>query len=140
MSGLRLSIVSAEAEIFDGEVAAVFAPAVMGEVGVYPQHAPLLTTLKAGEVRARPLEGGEDQHFYVSGGILEVQPDTVTVLSDTALRGEDLDQVKAEESKRAAEEALQRKLTDAETAKALAELAEAAAQLRMIEELKKLRR
>lgn len=136
MNTLEVHIVSAESEIFSGEVNAVFASAEMGEVGIFPQHAPFLSRLNPGEVRIR-VEGKPDEHFFVSGGIIEVQPHVVTILADTAARGADLDQVKAQEAKQRAEEALQSQLSDVEAAKALAELAEAAAQLRMIEELRR---
>lgn len=139
MSTIEVRIVSAEQEIFSGAVSAVFAPAEMGEVGIFPQHAPLLTRLKPGDVRIRR-EDGEDRHFFVSGGILEVQPFMVTVLTDTVLRGEDLDEARAQQAKERAEETLRSKLSGQEAARALAELAEAAAQLRMIEELRKQRR
>ncbi len=136
MSTIEVHIVSAEQEIFSGEANAVFASAEMGEVGIFPQHAPFLSRLKPGEVRVR-VEGRPDEHFYVSGGIIEVQPQIVTILSDTAARGADLDEAKASEAKQRAEDALQTQLSDVDAAKALAELAEAAAQLRMIEELRK---
>ena len=114
----------------------VFASTEMGEVGILPQHAPLLSRLKPGNVRLQH-EGEEENVFFVSGGILEVQPDIVTILADTVLRGEDLDESKAAEAKQRAEEALQTKLSDQEAAKAMTELASAAAQLRMIEELRR---
>ena len=136
MSTIRTYIVSAEEEIFNGEVNAVFAEAELGEVGIYPQHAPFLSTLRPGEVRVR-IDGKEDRHFYVSGGVIEVQPRMVTVLTDTALRGEDLDEARALEAKQRAEELLQTKLTDIETAKTMTELAEISAQLRMIKRLRK---
>ena len=136
MSTLEVHIVSAEKEIFSGEANAVFASAEMGEVGIFPQHAPFLSRLKPGEIRIR-VEGREDEHIFVSGGIIEVQPRVVTVLSDTAMRGADLDEAKALEAKQRAEDALQTQMSDVETAKALAEIAAAAAQLRMIEELRK---
>lgn len=136
MSNIQVYIVSAEEEIFSGEVDAVFAEAEMGEVGIYPQHAPFLSPLRAGEVRVCKGEE-EDRYFYVSGGIIEVQPHSVTILSDTALRSEDLDESKALEAKQHAQELLQTQLSDLEAAKAMAELAEVAAQLRMIERLRK---
>ena len=136
MSTLQIHIVSAEKEIFSGEASAVFASAEMGEVGIFPQHAPFLSRLKPGEVRIR-VEGQEDEHIFISGGIIEVQPRVVTILSDTALRGADLDETKALEAKQRAEDALQTQMSDVETAKALAEIASAAAQLRMIENLRK---
>lgn len=138
MATIRTHIVSAEEEIFSGDVNAVFASAEMGEVGIFPQHAPFLSRLRPGEVRIR-VDGETDRHFFVSGGIIEVQPDSVMVLSDTAMRGEDLDEAKALEARQRAEELLQTQLSDIEAAKALAELAEIAAQLRMIERLRKTR-
>ncbi len=136
---IHLDIVSAETEIFSGTVNAIIAPAVMGEVGIYPRHAPLVTRLKPGEVKIE-IDGEEDQFIYVSGGLLEVQPDVVTVLSDTALRAEDLDESMALEAKQHAEESLADKQSDIDSARALAELAEAAAQLRMIQKIRKGRR
>jgi len=136
---MHLDIVSAEREIFSGTVNAVFAPAKMGEVGIYPRHTPLATNLKPGEIKVE-IDGQEDRFFYVSGGILEVQPHVVTVLSDTAVRAEDLDEAKAAAAKQRAEEALADKKGDYDAAKALAELAEAAAQLRMIENIRKRRK
>ena len=136
MSTIQVHIVSAEAEIFSGEVNAVFASTETGEVGILPQHTPLLARLKPGNVRIQR-EGQEESIFFVSGGILEVQPHVVTILADTALRGEDLDESKAQQAKERAEEALQTQLTEQEAAKAMAELAEAAVQLRMIEELRR---
>ncbi len=133
---MHLDIVSAESEIFSGTVEMVFAPAVMGEVGITPRHTPLLTHLKPGEVRAR-LAGGEEEAFYVSGGILEIQPHVVTVLSDTALRAHDIDEAAALEAKTRAEQALQDRKSDIEYAKAQAELAEAAAQLQALQRLRK---
>ena len=135
MATLRVEIVSAEREIYSGEANSVVAPASMGEVGIYPRHTPLITYLKPGEVRVDA--NGEELSFYVSGGMLEVQPGQVTVLSDTAMRGADLDEAKAEEAKRRAEQALADRKADMDSAKALAELAEAAAQLRMIQKLRK---
>lgn len=139
MNAIQVHIVSAEEEIFSGEVNSVFASAEMGEIGILPNHCPLLANLRPGTVRL-VTEGQNDMHFYVSGGILEVQPHIVTVLADTALRSEDLDASRALEAKKRAEESLASKQTDIETAAALAEIAEATAQLRMIEELRKLRR
>ena len=137
MSTLHVDIVSAEREIYSGEAHSVVAPASMGEVGIFPRHTPLITHLKPGEVRVNTADGNEDLSFYVSGGMLEVQPDQVTVLSDTAMRGADLDEARAEEAKRRAEQALADRKADMDEARALAELAEAAAQLRMIQKLRK---
>jgi len=133
---LHVDIVSAEEEIFSGTATMVFAPAEMGEVGIAPRHAPLLTRLKAGEVRVQDAHG-EEQSFYVSGGLLEVQPHMVTVLSDTALRAADLDEARAIEAKERAERALADRQSEMEYAKAQAELAQAAAQLRMLQKLRK---
>jgi F-type H+-transporting ATPase subunit epsilon len=133
---MHLDIVSAEAEIFSGTVEMVFAPAVMGEVGITPRHTPLLTHLKPGEVRAK-LAGGEEEAFYVSGGILEIQPHVVTVLSDTALRAHDIDEAAALEAKTRAEQALEDRKSDIDYAKAQAEFAEAAAQLQALQRLRK---
>ena len=133
---MHVGIVSAEAEIFSGTAEMVVAPAKMGEVGIFPRHTPLLTPLKPGEVRVI-LEGGEEQTFYVSGGILEVQPHVVTVLSDTAVRAADLDEAAALEAKRRAEEALKDRKSDIDYARAQAELAEAVAQLQAIQKLRK---
>ncbi len=133
---IHVDIVSAESEIFSGPAEMVFAPAQEGEVGIAPRHAPLLTRLVPGEVRIKTPEG-EELSFYVSGGMLEVQPHVVTVLSDLAERAEDLDEAAALEAKRRAEEALKDRSAEMDYAKAQAELAEAAAQLRAIERLRK---
>ncbi len=132
---VHVDIVSAEAEIFSGLAEMVFAPAVMGEVGVMPGHAPLVTTLKPGEVRVR-LPGGEEQSFYVSSGVLEIQPHVVTVLSDTAQRAGDLDEAAALEAKERAERMLADRQADIDEAQARAELAQAAAQLQAIRRLR----
>jgi F-type H+-transporting ATPase subunit epsilon len=135
---IHVDIVSAEGEIFSGEAEMVFAPAQMGELGIAPRHAPLLTLLKAGEVRVK-VPGGEEQSFFVGGGALEVQPKQVTVLADTALRAKDIDEAAALAAKQKAEEALKNREGDITQAEALAELARAAAQLKMLEKLRKLR-
>ncbi len=132
---IHVDIVSAEAEIFSGLAEMVFAPAVMGEVGVLPGHAPLVTTLKPGEVRVR-LPGGEEQSFYVSSGMLEIQPHMITVLSDTALRAADLDEAAALEAQERAERMLADRQADFDEAQARAELAQAAAQLQAIRRLR----
>jgi F-type H+-transporting ATPase subunit epsilon len=133
---IHVDIVSAEAEIFSGLAEMVFAPAVMGEVGVLPGHAPLVTTLKPGEVRVR-LPGGEEQSFYVSSGMLEIQPHVITVLSDTALRAADLDEAAALEAQERAERMLADRQADFDEAQARAELAQAAAQLQAIRRLRR---
>ena len=132
---LHVDIVSAEAEIFSGTVTMVFAPAEMGEVGIAPRHAPLLTRLKPGEIRIQQADGSE-QSFFVSGGMLEVQPHVVTVLADTAIRAHDLDEAAAVEAKERAERMLANKHADIDYAKAQAELAQSIAQLRAIQKLR----
>ena len=131
---MHVDIVSAEEEIFSGPAEMVFAPAVMGELGILPRHAPLLTQLKPGEVRIRA--GSEEQFFYVSGGMLEIQPHVVTVLADTALRAKDLDEAAALQAKERAEQALRDKTSEFEYARAQSELAEAVAQLQAIKKLR----
>ncbi len=138
MSQIDVDIVSAEGEIFSGSASMVFAPAVEGDVGIAPRHAPLLTKLRAGEVRVRD-EQGQDAYYFVSGGILEVQPFKVTVLADAALRAKDLDEAAALEAKRRAEDALSQRRSDIDYAHAQAELAEAMAKLQMLERLRKIR-
>jgi F-type H+-transporting ATPase subunit epsilon len=133
---IHVDIVSAEAEIFSGTANMVFAPAEMGEVGIAPRHTPLLTRLKPGEVRVQ-MEGKDEQFFYVSGGILEIQPHVVTVLADTALRAKDLDEAAALRVKERAEKAIADKASDFDYAKAQAELAEAVAQLHAIQRMRK---
>jgi len=135
---IHVDIVSAEGEIFSGPAKMVFAPASQGEIGIAPRHAPLLTLLKAGEVRVQPPDGDE-QVFYVGGGALEVQPHLVTVLADTALRAKDIDEAAALAAKQRAEEALRDKASHISQAEALAELARAAAQLKVLQRLRKLR-
>lgn len=136
MSTIHVDIVSAEREIFSGEAEAVFAPALLGEVGIMPGHAAMLTQLRPGEVRVQ-LKGGEQQAFYVSGGMLEVQPKMLTVLSDTALRAHDLDEAAVLKAKQEAEEALKDRSGKIDFAKAQAELAELAAQLQTIQRLRR---
>ncbi|MCG8045899.1 MAG: F0F1 ATP synthase subunit epsilon [Candidatus Thiodiazotropha endolucinida] len=134
---IHVDIVSAEGEIFSGLAEMVYAPAIMGEVGIAPRHTPLVTQLKPGEIRVDTGNNQEMQHFYVSGGILEVQPHVVTVLADTAIRATDLDEAAAQEAKRRAENAMANRTSEFEYAKAQAELVEAAAQLRAIERIRK---
>ncbi|MGD8912948.1 MAG: F0F1 ATP synthase subunit epsilon [Candidatus Thiodiazotropha sp.] len=134
---IHVDIVSAEGEIFTGMAEMVYAPAIMGEVGIAPRHTPLVTQLKPGEVRVDTGGGKDMQHFYVSGGILEVQPHVITVLADTAIRAADLDEAAAQEAKRRAEDAMANRTSEFEYAKAQAELVEAAAQLRAIERIRK---
>jgi len=132
----HIDIVSAETEIFSGAVTMIYAPAEMGEVGIAPRHAPMVTRLKPGEVRVET-QNGETQHIYVSGGILEVQPHVVTILADTATRAADIDEAAALEAKERAEKAMQNKTAKLDYARAQVDFAEAAAQLQSIEALRK---
>ena len=135
---IKVDIVSAEGEIFSGEATMVFAPGSQGDLGIYPRHAPLLTMLKAGEVRVQTPDGTE-QVFYVGGGALEIQPHLVTVLADTALRAKDIDEAAALAAKQQAEETLRGRAGAIDHAEALAELARALAQLKVLERLRKIR-
>ena len=132
---IHVDIVSAEGEMFSGLGEMVYVPAIMGEVGIAPRHTPFISQIKAGDVRVT--NGDDVQHFYVSGGMVEVQPHIVTVLADTAIRAHDLDEAAAEQAKRRAEDALENQKSDFEYAKAKAELAEAVAQLRTIQKIRK---
>lgn len=133
---VHVDIVSAEKEIFSGVAEMVYAPAEMGEVGIAPRHAPMLTRMKAGEVRVQQ-SGGEEIDFFISGGMLEVQPHVVTVLADTAIRAADLDEAAALEAKQRAEAAMEDKQATMDYAAAQAELIQAAAQLQAIDRLRK---
>ena len=133
---IRCDIVSAHEEIFSGEVSMVFATGIAGELGISPRHAPLITQLKPGPVRIQD-SAGEEQFYFVSGGIIEVQPHVVTVLADTAMRGEDLDQAAAEAAKAEAERELANRTGEMEVAEAQAKLLEAVAQLQAMERLRK---
>ena len=135
MATIQVDIVSAEGEIHSGEAVMVFAPAKMGEIGIAPRHAPLLTGLKPGEVRVQDTEGTE-HFFYITGGMLEVQPYMVTVLADTALRGDQLDEAAALAAKQEAERALEGVSEETDLARAQAELAEAEARYRAAQKLK----
>jgi F-type H+-transporting ATPase subunit epsilon len=136
---LHVDVVSAEESIYSGEAEFVVLPGEAGELGIYPRHTPLITRIRPGEVRIKPAGGGAEELIFVAGGILEVQPALVTVLADTAIRAHDLDEAKAQEAKRRAEEAMQNKTSRLEIAKAQAELAEAVAQLQAIQKLRKKR-
>ena len=136
---VHVDVVSAEGALYSGQGEMIYAPAVMGEIGIAPRHAPLVTRLKPGEVRVDPGDGKPEEHFYVSGGMIEVQPFKVTVLADTGIRAADLDEAAAARAKQRAEDALANRTSDFEYAKAQAELAEAVAQLRAIERLRKKR-
>lgn len=135
MATIQVDIVSAEGEIHSGSASMVFAPAKMGEVGIAPRHAPMLTPLSPGEVRVQG-EDGKEQSFYITGGMLEVQPHLVTVLADTALRGEQLDEAAALASQQEAEQALEGASSETDVARAQAELAEARARYRAAQKLK----
>ncbi len=133
---LQVNIVSAEHAIFSGEAEMVIAPGEAGELGILPQHAPLLTRIKPGTVKVR-LVSGEEEVIYVSGGILEVQPKAVTILADTSIRAHDLDEAKVVAAKQAAEEALANRASGQDRALVVAELAQLAAQLQSIQKLRK---
>jgi len=135
MATIHVDIVSAEGEIHSGDAAMVFAPAKMGEIGIAPRHAPLLTALKPGEVRVEDTEGKE-HFFYITGGMIEVQPHLVTVLADTALRGDQLDEAAALQAQQEAEEALKGVSEETDLARAQTELAEARARYRAAQKLK----
>ena len=133
---MRLDIVSAEEELFSAEVQMIYAPAEMGEVGITPKHTPLLTKLKAGDVRAE-ISDSETKIFFISGGILEIQPNAVTILSDTAERADSLDESEALKAKEAAEQSLADQQSTIDYTKAAAQLAEAVARLKTIQKLRK---
>ena len=135
MSTIKVDIVSAEGAIHSGNAKMVYAPAIMGDVGIAPRHAPLLTALKPGEVRIE-LEDGSEQSFYVTGGMLEIQPHLVTILADTALRGEQLDEAAALAAQQEAERALAGASAQTDVARAQAELAEARARYNAAQKLK----
>ncbi|GIZ54080.1 F0F1 ATP synthase subunit epsilon [Noviherbaspirillum aridicola] len=136
---IHVDVVSAEEEIFAGEAEFVALPGEAGELGIYPMHTPLITRIRPGAVRIK-VPGRDDEEFvFVAGGILEVQPNVVTVLADTAIRGHDLDEAKAAEAKRLAEEAMSNRESEIDYAKAQAELAAAVAQLAAIEKLRRKR-
>lgn len=132
---MHVDIVSAESAVYTGTATMVFAPAEMGEVGIAPRHTPLLTRLKPGEIRVQT-QDGEEQSFFVSGGMLEVQPHVVTVLADTAIRAADIDEAQALEAKERAERMLKDKSADIDYAKAQIELAQSIAELRTIKNLR----
>ncbi len=136
MSTIHVDVVSAEESIFEGEAEFVALPGESGELGIYPQHIPLITRIKPGAVRIKLAGKAEETFVFVAGGILEVQPGRVTVLADTAIRGHDLDEAKAEEARKKAEEALLNRTADIDYAKAQAELAEAIAQIQAIRKLR----
>lgn len=134
---IHVDIVSAEASIYAGSAEYVIVPGEMGEVGIHPRHAPMLTRIKPGSVRIKKPQEDVEDLIFVSGGILEVQPHVVTILSDTAVRGADLDEARAQEAKQRAEEAMANRTSAMEYAQAEAELAMAIAQLQAIEKLRR---
>jgi len=134
---VHVDVVSAEEQIFSGLAEVVVVPGEMGELGIYPRHTALMTRIKPGAVRIKRPDQEQEELIYVSGGMLEVQPNVVTVLADTAIRGADLDEARALEAKQAAEEAIRNRTSDIDYAAAQAELAEAIAQLRAIQQLRK---
>ena len=136
MSTFHVDVVSAEEQIFAGEASFVALPGEAGELGIYPKHTPLITRIKPGAVRVKRSDNGEEEFIFVAGGILEVQPDTVTVLADTAIRGADLDEAKANEAIRVAEEARKNATSELDLAKATSELAIMAAQIAAIRKLR----
>ncbi|MDX8380340.1 MAG: F0F1 ATP synthase subunit epsilon [Gallionella sp.] len=134
---VHVDVVSADEMIFSGLSEVVVVPGMMGELGIYPRHAPLLTCIKPGSVRIKRPDQEDDDMFYVSGGMLEVQPGLVTILADTAIRGKDLDEARALEAKQAAEETMKNRTSDLDYAQAQAELAQALAQLQVIQQIRK---
>jgi F-type H+-transporting ATPase subunit epsilon len=136
---IHVDVVSAEEQIFSGEAEFVALPGEAGELGIYPKHTPLITRIRPGSVRIKIPNQAEEEFVFVAGGILEVQPNAVTVLADTAIRGHDLDEAKAVEAKKQAEEALSNKDSKIDYAKAQAELATAIAQLQAIQKLRQKR-
>lgn len=133
---MHVDVVSAEKAIFSGLAEFMAAPGTQGELGIYPRHAPLITRIKPGSIRIQ-VPNAEEEVFFVSGGILEIQPGVVTVLADVAIRGRDIDEAKALEAKQAAQEAMQNKASEVDYARAQAELVEAVAQLETIEKIKR---
>ena len=137
MATLHVDVVSAEERIFAGEAKFVALPGEMGELGIYPRHTPLITRIKPGAVRIQRADSGEEEFVFVAGGILEVQPGTVTVLADTAIRGRDLDEAKAEEARKQAEDAMKNAASDIDFAKAQGEFAAMAAQIAALRKFRK---
>ena len=134
---IHVDVVSAEESIYSGEAEFVVLPGEAGELGIYPRHTPLITRIKPGSVRIKPAGGGAEELVFVAGGVLEVQPKIVTVLADTAIRGKDLDEAKAVEALKAAEEARERAKDKAEVATVEAELSSLAAQLAAVRKLRR---
>jgi F-type H+-transporting ATPase subunit epsilon len=137
MANIHVDVVSAEEEIFSGEATFVALPGDMGELGIYPRHTPLITRIKPGAVRIKRADNGQEEFVFVAGGILEVQPNRVTVLADTAIRGHDLDEARATEAKKRAEEAMRDAKSDIDLARAQGELAALAAQIAAISKFRR---
>jgi F-type H+-transporting ATPase subunit epsilon len=137
MATLHVDVVSVEENVFSGEASFVALPGEMGELGIYPRHAPLITRIKPGAVRILRADNGQEEFVFVAGGILEVQPGAVTVLADTAIRGKDLDEAKANEAKKNAEEAMKNAKSDIDFARAQSEFAEMAAQIAALRKYRK---
>ena len=137
MATLHVDVVSAEESIFSGEAKFVALPGEMGELGIYPRHTPLITRIKPGAVRIIRADNDEEEFVFVAGGILEVQPATVTVLADTAIRGRDLDEAKATEARKQAEDAMKNAASDIDFAKAQSEFAAMAAQIAALRKFRK---
>jgi len=134
---LHVDVVSVEENIFSGEASFVALPGEVGELGIYPRHTPLITRIRPGAVRIRRADNGQEEFVFVAGGILEVQPNAVTVLADTAIRGKDLDEARASEAKKSAEEAMRTAKSDIDFAKAQSEFAEMAAQIAALRKYRK---
>ena len=134
---IHVDVVSAEESIFSGEAKFVALPGEVGELGIYPRHTPLITRIKPGAVRILRADNGQEEFVFVAGGILEVQPNAVTVLADTAIRGKDLDEAKANEAKKSAEEAMRNAKSDIDFARAQSEFAEMAAQIAALRKYRK---
>ena len=136
---IHIDVVSAEESIFSGEAEFVVLPGEAGELGIYPRHTPLITSIKPGSVRIKVAGQAEEELVFVAGGVLEVQPGVITVLADTAIRGHDLDEAKALEAQKRAQEMIQNRTSQLDYAKAVAELAEATAQIAAIRKLRQRR-
>ena len=137
MATLHVDVVSVEENVFSGEATFVALPGEVGELGIYPRHTPLITRIKPGAVRIQRADNGQEEFVFVAGGILEVQPNAVTVLADTAIRGKDLDEARASEAKKSAEEAMRTAKSDIDFAKAQSEFATMAAQLAALRKYRK---
>ena len=134
---LHVDVVSVEENVFSGEATFVALPGEVGELGIYPRHTPLITRIRPGAVRIRRADNGQEEFVFVAGGILEVQPNAVTVLADTAIRGKDLDEARANEAKKSAEEAMRNAKSDIDFAKAQSEFATMAAQIAALRKYRK---